>query len=53
VDGTRRRDEIGSLARAIERLGVSVRVAMRRLAKRHANAPSNTSSPTARRVAGL
>jgi methyl-accepting chemotaxis protein len=33
IVGTERRDEIGSLARAIERLGVSVRLAMRRLAR--------------------
>ena len=40
--GIRRRDEIGSLARAIERLAISVRIAMRRLAQHNAassNAP--------------
>ncbi len=42
VVGIGRRDEIGSLARAIERLGTSVRVAMRRLAQ--GNVPSSDSA---------
>ena len=34
IDGTERRDEIGALARAIERLGVSIKMAMERLGRK-------------------
>ncbi len=51
VLGIRRRDEIGSLARAIERLSISVRVAMRRLAQRNAAPNSEPEGAKLRRAA--
>ncbi len=51
VVGIRRRDEIGSLARAIERLAISVRVAMRRLTQRSAASSNEAEGAKLRRVA--
>ena len=51
VVGMRRRDEIGSLARAIERLSISVRVAMRRLAQRNAATSDEPEGAKLRRAA--